>query len=51
VTFGTPTCCGERRDVCLSCRTGNISNDDLLALFNEHLAAIVAAFGDAEMSP
>lgn len=29
--------------------TGNISNDDLLALFNEHLAAIVAAFGDAAL--
>lgn len=29
--------------------TGNISNDELLALFNEHLAAIVAAFGDAAL--
>lgn len=29
--------------------TGNISNDDLLALFNEHLAAIVAAFGEATL--
>jgi len=29
--------------------TGNISNDDLLALFNEHLAAIIAAFGDAAL--
>lgn len=29
--------------------TGNISNDDLLALFSEHLAAIVAAFGEARL--
>lgn len=29
--------------------TGNISNDDLLALVDEHLAAIVAAFHDAAL--
>lgn len=29
--------------------TGNISNDDLLALFEQHLAAIVTAFGDAAL--
>jgi len=29
--------------------TGNISNDDLLALFNQHLTAVVAAFGEASL--
>jgi predicted nuclease of predicted toxin-antitoxin system len=29
--------------------TGNISNDNLLALFNQHLSAVVAAFGEASL--
>jgi predicted nuclease of predicted toxin-antitoxin system len=29
--------------------TGNISNDDLLVLFNQHLTAVVAAFGKASL--
>jgi hypothetical protein len=30
--------------------TGNISNNDLIALFAEHLDAVVAVFGEARLA-